>query len=242
MKEAIVPLFLNTTTAGDQTSVVVDISYMVSASFQYLVYSEAETPLIAGTLQIEVSNQPPSLDPVFGEIFWGDLPNSSFNVGGQVNAITAASNMTYGRLRATWTDTTVQTAVVTTVADVGSSLNSTYFLISIAPGGTPETDIYVWFNVDSGGVDPAVPGRQGLEIAIAEDDTAATIATAIETEFNTTAAGAFDSVVADGAEVTFVQNNPGSSGLEDGADPTGFTFATSGSNGNIILFVKGNYF
>jgi len=44
-----------------------------------------------------------------------------------------------------------------------------------------DTDYYVWFDLDDGSDDPAVSGRTGVEIDVATDDTAATIATALQT-------------------------------------------------------------
>jgi len=56
---------------------------------------------------------------------------------------------------------------------------SDYFYIS-----KTDTDYYVWFDIDSGGTDPAVTGRTGIEVDISADDTAATIATALQTALN----------------------------------------------------------
>ena len=63
---------------------------------------------------------------------------------------------------------------ITTVADVSSSLNDTYFLLDSKTQG-----YYVWFNVDAAGTDPEVAGRVGLEVALLEDATADDVAGAI---------------------------------------------------------------
>lgn len=73
---------------------------------------------------------------------------------------------------------TAQIATVTTVADSAGSLNSKYFLLDSAEGGT---QYYVWLNINSAGVDPEVSGRTGVEVAGATNVSAADIATAIQT-------------------------------------------------------------
>lgn len=89
----------------------------------------------------------------------------------------------------TWTVTPVQTGVgiaaagtssaesftITTIADVASSTNSKYFLMS-----SSTTNYYVWNNVSGAGVDPAIAGRTGISIAYAANASASTIATALQ--------------------------------------------------------------
>jgi hypothetical protein len=53
---------------------------------------------------------------------------------------------------------------------------SSYFLLSSAGDATL---YYAWFNVDAGGVDPAIGGRTGIEIAISSGDTDIQVADAI---------------------------------------------------------------
>ena len=65
---------------------------------------------------------------------------------------------------------------VTCVADVAGSLNSKYFLINSA---LDAIQYYVWFNVNSVGVDPAVSGKTGVEIELATAASASTAATAV---------------------------------------------------------------
>jgi len=70
---------------------------------------------------------------------------------------------------------TYQEFCITTKADVASSLNNKYFVIH-----EPVTQAkhYFWFNVASGGVDPAVPNATGHAIAIAANASASAVATA----------------------------------------------------------------
>lgn len=65
---------------------------------------------------------------------------------------------------------------VVCVADVAGSLNSKYFLLN-----TTTTGYYVWLNVGGLGIDPAVVGRTGVEVAVATDATAAQVALAVQT-------------------------------------------------------------
>lgn len=68
-----------------------------------------------------------------------------------------------------------QIETVTTVADSSGSLNSTWFHLYSAHDAT---HYYVWYNVNSAGVDPAVSGATGVEVDLATGATAAQVATA----------------------------------------------------------------
>jgi flagellar hook protein FlgE len=76
-------------------------------------------------------------------------------------------NMTYTKL-ASQVDSTV------TCSDA-TALNSHYWTIS-----SPTTGYYVWYNVGGAGVDPAVAGRTGVEVAVAAGATAAQVAAATQ--------------------------------------------------------------
>jgi hypothetical protein len=67
------------------------------------------------------------------------------------------------------------------VADVSSSLNNTYFDLNSTDSSFSEVKHYVWFNVASAGTDPAISGKTGIEVAIAANDSAITIAAAVKT-------------------------------------------------------------
>ncbi len=67
-----------------------------------------------------------------------------------------------------------QVETVTTVADVAGSLNSTWFHLFSANNATT---YYVWYNINSAGVDPA-PGGTGIMVAAATGASANAIATA----------------------------------------------------------------
>ena len=70
-----------------------------------------------------------------------------------------------------------QVTQVVTVA--GSSVPAgSYFLIN---GPNNQTNYYVWFKVSSSGSDPSIAGRTGVEVDIASTDTAAQVATKLNT-------------------------------------------------------------
>lgn len=109
-------------------------------------------------------------------------------------------------------------AGVQTTAGVASNLNSSYFTFS-----SVGEDHYVWFNVNSEGVDPAVADTTGHEVTIAASANANTIATALELVMET-----FASSSAATDTVTVTNDSDGDvTDVADGADATGFTFAVS---------------
>lgn len=75
---------------------------------------------------------------------------------------------------------------ITTVADVSGSLQSEYFFInaieadSTTDVGFKVVEYYVWFDVSSGGSDPSLSGKTGVEVDISTNDSASAVATAIE--------------------------------------------------------------
>lgn len=85
-----------------------------------------------------------------------------------------------------------QVQKITCVADVSSSLNNKYFHIYSVSG----TKYHVWYNVASGGVDPAPAGSTAAVVAISANSSASTVATATEaviealTDMNSTVSGA----------------------------------------------------
>ena len=71
------------------------------------------------------------------------------------------------------------TAEITTIdceADTSGSLNSKYWLLS-----SITTDYYVWYDVNSVGVDPVITGKTGIKISVATNADATAVATATKT-------------------------------------------------------------
>jgi hypothetical protein len=129
---------------------------------------------------------------------------------------------------------TAEIMSVDPVADVSGSLNNTYFIFYT----TPNLAYYMWFNVSGGGSDPAPSAPSnvtylGIEIAIATNDSAATIATAIETVMATQIRKSGETELIDttvtspgAGQLTFTNNYTTS--VPDIADTgaTGFTLGT----------------
>ncbi len=77
---------------------------------------------------------------------------------------------------------------ITFAADTTGNKNSTYFTF----GSAEDNHLYyVWFNINSAGVDPAPTGRTGIAVAGATNASAATLATAAIAAVNASAAASY---------------------------------------------------
>jgi hypothetical protein len=126
---------------------------------------------------------------------------------------------------------------VDTIADIAGSLNSKYFRID-----SFTVPYYVWYNINSLGVDPSAAnvGRTGVEIAAATGATAAAVATATKAVLDAVGgAGVTFSCTIGGAgsnEMTITHvvagscanATAGNSGFTVAVDQQGVTFITSG--------------
>lgn len=109
------------------------------------------------------------------------------------------------------------------VAGVDSNHLSKYFKVSATDG----TTYYVWYDVNSEGVDPA-PGGTGLSISVAIADTGATIATAVKSALDGT--GKF-TVTRNSATLDIVDLAAGSAlDINAGTAPDTFYQITEGSS------------
>jgi hypothetical protein len=118
---------------------------------------------------------------------------------------------------------------ITTVADSSGSLQSKYFFInaieadSTTDVGFKTVEYYVWLDVSSGGSDPSISGKTGVEVNVSTNDTAATVATAVKNALD--GLSNFSASV-DSNVVTVTNANRGS--VTDASDnDTGFTIATT---------------
>lgn len=193
------------------------------------------------------------LDNVSLQIAWTGNATGVFNIQGSVdnvtfNTITLSANPTpagssdsvlvdmnnlsFPYIRLKYTSTFFESYVVTTVADVAGSLNSTYFTLNGADG----INYYVWFNINSAGVDPAIAGRTGIQVAAATGASANTIAVAINTAF----AGnpSFSHSVATN-NVTLTQLTAGHGDIANGAASPGFSYMKTQTNGTVAAFIAG---
>lgn len=114
------------------------------------------------------------------------------------------------------------------VDDVSGSLNSTYFKFSaMNTGGGSQTNYYVWYNINSAGVDPAVPSATGIQVTGATNATASTLGGATRTAVTSiagskvTVTGATDTIIITGKYMGNATN------AADGTAATGFTISTS---------------
>lgn len=117
---------------------------------------------------------------------------------------------------------TKEVSSVTAVADVAGSLNSKWFKLNSA---YDRRLYYVWYDVNSAGVDPAVPGRTGVKVSIATAATATTVATATKNAIDALA----DFVATSSSAIVTITNATGgpSTDTADGTAATGFTFGTT---------------
>lgn len=231
------------TTNGSQ----IDSNQLVSASF-HAFFGDANA---AGTVKIQASNdifQDRYQASNFTVVNWVDVPNQSAAITAGASALLTIPQCSYRWLRAVYTSTGtgVQTAVpiadtgikqaqtVTAVADVASSLNSKYFLVSSINLVTKAAKaFYVWLS-DGTGVDPAVPGRTGVPVVYTPGDSASTIGGLVRAAMaaltnDWTITGATSAIIV--TNKAFGPVTPAS----DGAAPTGFTFGatTSGVASNL---------
>lgn len=119
---------------------------------------------------------------------------------------------------------------VTCVADSSGSLNNKYFTINAGQNGT---SYYVWLNVSSGGTDPALTGKTGVEVAISTNDTAGTVATAVAAALDALSAfGA--SAASDVVTVTAATAGPAVDASDTGS--TGFTISVTTQGGHTVTY------
>ena len=106
---------------------------------------------------------------------------------------------------------------VTAVADVGYVLNNKYFYVS-----SPTDDYYVWYNVDSTGVDPEVATRTAVEVALTAGDTAEQVATKTKTVLDALGGAGVFTVTVAGAVMT-ITNKVNGACIDATAENSGFT-------------------
>jgi hypothetical protein len=154
------------------------------------------------------------------------------NVAGTTDsALIIVDSVPYLHTRVQVTNAATGQQTVTTVADVAGSLNSTYFLLNAANSGV---EYYVWYNVNSAGVDPAVPTKTGVEVALATGDTADDVAAATATEIDALSAFAASATT---DVVTIVNSAAGNfePASDSEAAPTDFSFATTVGGGLVTI-------
>lgn len=128
---------------------------------------------------------------------------------------------------------------ITAVADSGGSLNSTYWTFDLAgnnSSGGNNNGYYVWYNINSAGVDPAVAGRTGIAVAGATNATASTLGGSTRTAIAAAVPASGNTVLVTGSTSAIILTNTqygACTAAADGTAATGFTFAvgTTGTYG-----------
>lgn len=230
----------------DQTTLPTDVRYIDNVNYQANV-SGNDTPELTLRFQTSIDYQVDLNGNVLNPGNWvtlQDPPGTDVEIEiGETGSVGAKLNQLgepYVRavLVSTFTGAGVQT--ITTVADDGGSLNSTYFMIYAQDG----TAFYVWLDVDSGGVDPMVPDATGIPVAISEDDTAAEVATAVDTALNPMKSSyGFTSTIniktPTVITVTLDDTGPYPAAADSEAAPTGFAFALVTPDTLTTVYVSG---
>lgn len=195
-----------------------DANQLVSASFHCFFGDDTANGVFKLQASNDIYNNQYMGQANFDPTNWVDIPSQSANITDGASALLTIPNMSYRWVRAVF-EPGIGEQTVTTVEDLAKSLNSKYFLLYTTDGDT----YYVWIDVDNSGVDPMIPDATGVEVDIAENDTAADVATAVAAAIDAldefSAAAVSDVVTITNAEAG------GFDPAEDGAAPTGFDFA-----------------
>lgn len=186
-----------------------------------------------GTLKVQVSNDPLSVNSIDAPTNWSDLSGATVNVTSSGSFLIPRVESSYQWIRAVYTDTGAGIQTITTVADSSGSLNNKYFFISAGNNGT---SYYVWINVDSGGTDPNLPGKTGVEIDISQNDSNSTVAAAVDTALSGIAGTPFAVSTTD--NVCTVTNSTSGPYVPASDHDTTFTFAQTGGNGTVEANIK----
>lgn len=136
--------------------------------------------------------------------------------GSAINVRVEPSDLTY-EIEEKW--------CIETIADVSESLDATYFTMD-----TASTGYYVWCDIGAA-ADPAPAGRTGLAATISANDTAAAVATAIQTVVD---AHANFAASVSGAEVTITHIAEGDVSPTADVD-TAFVFTQLQEGGELEL-------
>ncbi len=121
--------------------------------------------------------------------------------------------------------------------DTSGSLNSTYFLIS----DSQDNDYYVWYNINSAGVDPTVADRTGIEVAAATNATSTQIATATSDALeavNMSESFSCTNIDVDVLSVTNIVAGYAVPAADSSEAPTMFLFAVLSSPGDTVTPVN----
>lgn len=223
----------NKTLADNFSSAAIDSRSVFIASVQCNSGTGA-----AGNVKIQASNDAfTGLDSstVTVPTHWSDVANTSTAVAASSSTLVPATTMAFNQIRVVFTSTATGVQTVALVADVSGSLNSKYFLLNSFNNANK---YYVWFNINSAGVDPAIAGRTGVPITGATNATAATLGTAVASAVAALAA-TNDFTTSGTSTVTITNKASGPfTPMVDGTAATGFTFGVTTPSGSISCVLQ----
>lgn len=232
--------------AGSSSSPIVSLptNIMYKDSVAYFL-SWTGTP--TGTFYIQdsldyraaLAQSPGNAAPSSGT--WNSIPNNLLSSTPVASGASGSLRIRLNQMDAPWVriafvSTALAAQTVGLVADVSGSLNSKYFLLEDASGANK---YYVWFNINSAGVDPAVAGRTGVQITGSTNASAATLGTAVASAV--AALNSTNSFTTSGTStVTITDKVAGPLVIaSDGTAATGFTFTATTGSGLLTGLVSG---
>ncbi len=189
----------------------------------------------AGTLKLQVSNDPVQSPQLSSPTNWSDISGASVAISGAGVILIPKTEICYNWARFVTSTTAAGVQTITTVADSAGSLNSKYFLIS---AGNLGVNYYVWMNVNSVGVDPMVAGKTGVEVDLATGATANDVADAVAAALDALAGFVAPNPAAAVITVTNADAGPFIPASDSIAAPTGFSFAVTAPTGTITVTPK----
>lgn len=222
-KDVLTPhqIFDDSAMQSSLASVPTSIQYLDNTSLQ-LIWTGNGT----GTFYVQGSldYNPRDLSGTWNSLSLTPVPQA---LGVSDSALIDLNQLSFPWIRAIYTSTFVSGAI-TTVADTAGSLNSTYFLLNAV-----DVYYYIWFNINSAGVDPALPGKTGIQITAATNASANTLAGLINT-----ALGLLSTLERVTASTNHVYFNIIKTGGSAGAGTSGFTVSNTDSTGILDGYIS----
>lgn len=146
------------------------------------------------------------------------------------------ANVKVEPMNVTWGEDVAEVQTITTRADVGADLNNDYFFIYTALNAIK---YHVWYNVASGGTDPAPGGSTAVMVAIASGATASAVATATASAIDALA-GFVSTASSNVVTVTNAAVGYSSQAHEGVGTNFSFSLTTEGDTAEDIGFVDGD--
>lgn len=188
MRPCTVLSLTNHQTGSDQTSEPISTDQCFAASVQVVASGDP-----AGQVSFQFSNDYPT------PIHWSDLPTDPVSFLSADSLLIPRIDLAYQFVRlnylsigSQYIQTHADGSAIPQITNIscgedqeGSYNNTSFFINSVHD----DNEYYVWFNVDSMGTDPMVPGKTGVQVAIALNASGPAIASAIGTALDLVNAG-----------------------------------------------------